>query len=210
MLAVDPFTALRTLGQLLVCTGALVAVGCGSSGSTGPGAASPRAAAEPSDASSNARSAQLAHLRQQRCDALCARAEACGAPNASRCRSDCPSEATSDLAHVRPEYGWKLTACLDGTDCRSLLAGKAEPACEAYAREQLQPTPLLRSFCFDSSKRAAQCHQPADQSDCLDRYRSLDDASLQAAQKCLERTCAEVPGCFAQSFGYSNPGPVPP
>jgi hypothetical protein len=106
---------------------------------------------------------------------------------------------------VRPEYGWKLVACLDGMDCPTLLNGNAERMCEDFARQQLKATALLRRFCFESTRRGVKCGQPADQSECLDRYRPIDDASLDGAIACLSKSCAEVPACFATSFGYTKP-----
>jgi hypothetical protein len=171
----------------------------------GASAAAPSSSAGAEQAPSNPKAARarLEHLRARRCDALCSRAEACGAPDAVECPTRCRAQATDDLAHVRPDYGWKLVACLDGVDCPTLLATRAVPTCEDFARQQLVPSPLLRRFCFESTRRGVQCGQPADQSDCLDRYRPIDDASLEAAIACLGKACGEVPVCFAASFGYA-------
>jgi hypothetical protein len=182
-----------------------VSAGCGA-GSSSPGAAGPgRASATPAEDDAKATAARVEHLRAKRCDALCSRTESCGAPNGSECRARCASEPTEDLAHVRPDYGWKLVACLDGVDCPTLLGGRAVPMCEDFARQQLTPSALLRRFCFESVRRGVQCGQPADQSECLDRYRPIDEASLERAMVCLGKPCVEVPACFASSFGYTKP-----
>jgi hypothetical protein len=192
------------LGLLVLGSAAL---GCGAGAGTGGATGSPSARAD-ADADAvrddpKAAAARLEHLRAKRCDALCSRTEACGAPKAGECRPSCAAEPTEDLAHVRPDYGWKLVACLDGMDCPTLLGGRAVPMCEDFARQQLPPSPLLKRFCFESTRRGVQCGQPADQSECLDRYRPIDDASLEHAIACLGKPCAEVPACFATSFGYA-------
>lgn len=141
----------------------------------------------------------------QRCEALCTRYDVCQAASAAQCESDCRRRHERAHAHQQAPYLWRLVTCFDGIDCGPLAAGGAEQACEEHVRRQLTPSAELRRFCSESAARAAACHHPADEADCLDRFRTIDAPSLAQALACLDRPCAEVPACFARSFGFAPP-----
>ena len=92
--------------------------------------------------------------------------------------------------------------CFDGLPCGPLIEGQGERTCHEVALRQMSPSDTLRRFCSRSVERAAACRRPADESDCLERYRIMDAASLRAALGCLEQDCSEIPGCFAESLGF--------
>lgn len=142
---------------------------------------------------------------EQRCEALCTRYVACGVRNSEDCMGVCQREAAASHSHHSSPYLWRLILCFDGLPCEPVLAGSAERTCHQVALRQMQPSEALRRFCRESVARADQCRRPADEADCLERFRIMDDASTRAAQGCLEKDCPEIPACFADAFGFASP-----
>jgi len=139
------------------------------------------------------------------CTAFCDRSFACGLGPGEDCVRRCAARHR-DNPHIRADFAWRLLTCLDAIDCPFVADGQAFRQCHEAMTRQLDITKALRHFCFQSARKAAQCgrRDDADQGECLDRYRYLEDSALQAGAACLAKPCAEVPACFGASFGMSR------
>ncbi len=168
---------------------ALVLLACGGSGEQGEPETAPR---------STAKLGAPVPGEAQLCAAFCDRARDCGQASCG----DCPAKGRR-LEHLRPEYLWRLLMCVDGVSCHALTSATAWSACHDYALGALQPSRLLRRFCFDSARRAARCGRAADadQSACLVDFRHVGDEALALAIDCLAERCEQVPGCLSQKLG---------
>jgi hypothetical protein len=135
------------------------------------------------------------------CQAVCDREAACGRPGPcpERCRAEAP-----DTAKLKPDYLWRLLSCLDDVECTYVVGGTAFRWCDEALGRTLPTTTALRRFCFESSRRAAACGRAADadQGECLNRFRTVDDPALERAIACLTQPCASVPACLAKTLGY--------
>ena len=134
------------------------------------------------------------------CTIHCERAETCGVFR-DACERDCPARGRP-IDKMRADFVGGMMLCLEGASCAALKEGAAWGGCHSAIVKTLPVTPTLRKFCFQSARRAAQCEraEEADQIACLTQFRYNNDAALTDAMKCIERTCAEVPGCMGAAL----------
>jgi hypothetical protein len=134
------------------------------------------------------------------CEAVCEREATCGRPGPcpERCRREGP-----DAERLRADYLWRVLSCIDDVECQFVMGGNTFRYCDDVIGRQLSTTASLRRFCFESSHRAAVCGRgnDAEQGDCLQRFRAIDDNALDAGRACLAEGCDAVPACLARAFG---------
>jgi hypothetical protein len=168
----------------------VVIAGCtGATGSESPRAAEPAAPTPSTPDTGDDGAAAIV------CEAFCTRSRDCGGGESCAC----PAEGRR-LGLLRRSYLGQLSLCLDGVACSAVQNGQAWTGCHDFVVKTIDASRALRDFCFESSRRAAKCGRgkDADQSACLVEYRYLTDEALLQATRCLERPCAEAPGCAAQ------------
>jgi hypothetical protein len=128
------------------------------------------------------------------CEAYCSRVGECGRQGCA-----CPAIGRR-LGLLKRGYLGMLALCLDGVACSAIEGERAWGGCHDFVVNGIEPTRPLRTFCFESSRRAARCGraEEADQSACLVAYRHISDEAVEQAIACLARDCPEVPGCVAE------------
>lgn len=134
------------------------------------------------------------------CTVHCERAETCGVFR-DACEKDCPGRGRP-INKMRADFVYYLMLCLEGASCSALKEGTAWKRCHEAIIKTLPVSKPLRKFCFESSRRAAVCgkRDDADQIACLTQFRFNNDTALEHALDCLDKPCAEVPGCMSQAL----------
>jgi hypothetical protein len=134
------------------------------------------------------------------CTVHCERAEKCGVFR-DACERDCPARGRA-IGKMRRDYVGNLMLCLEGASCNGLKEGTAWDGCHTALVKGLPVSDTLRRFCFESSRRAAQCKRAddVDQIACLLRFRLNNDTALEQARTCFAKPCGDVPGCMAKAL----------
>lgn len=171
-------------------TAALIPLGC----------ASPPPPDEPAEQPAPPPRQEIPVSDDEVCTVHCERAEKCGVFR-DTCEADCPGRGRP-IHKMRADFVYHLMLCLEGASCSALSEGNAWERCHEAIVKTLPVSKPLRKFCFESSRRAAQCgrREEADQIACLTRFRFNNDVALERALACMDESCAKIPGCMAEEL----------
>jgi hypothetical protein len=144
----------------------------------------------------------LAPSVQSFCGGVCQGAVRCD-PRISyqACSAGCVADSADGLAKVRPEAAAAAGACLSTVDCTTFFDDPFD-LCWGRARNQVEPSPRLRTFCPPYSASAFECGAWYGVEDCMWGYNLWTDDVLDAAAACTSAaSCDAEFACLDQVFG---------
>lgn len=125
--------------------------------------------------------------------------------DAQACEDDCLGSFTPYGANLREEYLEEWEQCLADVDCDDLGQSALSNSCRTDARDRVGPHLMVLKMCDTLSKSLVRCVGSGLKDDiaCLSTMKIFDDATLEKAIQCDERSkCTEISACFAESVGY--------
>lgn len=131
------------------------------------------------------------------CGGLCAGMQRCGLTD-----SECGTRCLANFeAHGERESGLGVVGdCLRNERCDILAGDKPFDSCFDQAAKQEPLRPALKSYCESASLNDFRCNVFWPVEDCVHSMGLWDDATLQSAQSCHERSCETRDACESGVF----------
>src|SRR5262252_2231497 len=151
-------------------------------------------------------SGSLAVSPSEFCHDICSRVNQCdNARDVDTCTQQCSNDLASAYPKLRGDLVSNVEVCWQKKDCRTVLdSPSAFASCADEADESLAPTSAGTAFCDGLDRAWTKCGESLDKSKCLHLAKEYNDDALGAAQRCLDKACADVDPCVASALGLSD------
>ena len=136
------------------------------------------------------------------CESICEKQHDCDtSEDKETCVNKCQNEGAAVAPHVRGDLLSNIASCVGDSDCKSVLKGSAENSCAAEELAKLSPSDAATSFCTALKDAGKKCGLMVDKASCLKTAKTFNDASLEDAEACTEKSCSAQSKCIGAAFG---------
>ena len=139
------------------------------------------------------------------CGAYCARVNQCDSTQSvSACNSQCTSVNAVSMPKLRADVVAASESCEKNAACSSILDGSAQRTCVQSSVAAIAPSGAATAFCQAYGDAASKCGNSVDQAQCLDAAKPFTDGTLDGAQACMQKACADLDACVKVAFAESQ------
>lgn len=162
-----------------------------------------------SSSSTGSSSEQLAQF----CGTLCGRINECDRTRDNEtCTARCENDNASVFPKLRTDAVVQIRTCMATKDCKTVLDGTMVRTCADETYALLAPTDQGVTFCNQWSAAATKCGRRLDVAQCLLVSKQYNDATLERATSCFQKSCIDLQACIEAnldaSFGGGPSGSV--
>lgn len=136
------------------------------------------------------------------CDSICSKQHECdSSADKETCTNQCKNKIASVVEHVRGDSLNRVAACVNDSSCKKVLDGDAEDDCGDEELASLSPSDKAKEFCSAWKTSAKKCGETVDTASCLKTVKIYNDASLDDAKDCTDKSCSSQAKCIRAAFG---------
>lgn len=117
------------------------------------------------------------------------------------CENNCKNTNAAVFPKLRSDVLGKVSSCINGKDCKTVLGSDVVSACSAEAVASVAPSETGKRFCDDLQTTDTKCGKTLDKARCLDRAKLYNDKALTDADLCTKKACSDIDACVDASLG---------